>query len=222
MKYQINMKSKIDIKTSSQKIKYFDALGFMERKIEKIFDNKENEMLWFLNHNHIYTCGTSANRNEILSKTNIPILQTNRGGKTTYHGPGQRIVYFMINLNKRKKDIRKFVNIIENSVISLLQEFGIEATTFPERIGIWVIKSQGKKLSKEKKIGAIGLRIKKWITYHGLSFNINPDLKFYENINACGLNNYSSTSLKDLCINLTNKEFDKIINKNFNNGISQI
>ena len=216
------MNSKIDIKTSNHNIEYFDALNFMEKKVDKILDNKENEMLWFLNHNHIYTCGTSANRNEILSKTNIPILQTNRGGKTTYHGPGQRIVYFMINLNKRKKDIRKFVNIIENSAISLLKEFGIEATTFPEKVGIWVVKSKGNKLSKEKKIGAIGLRIKKWITYHGLSFNINPDLKFYENINACGLNNYSSTSLKDLCINLTNKEFDKMFKKNFNSEISQL
>ena len=216
------MKSEVDIKTSNQNIEYFDALNFMERKVHKILDNKENEMLWFLNHNHIYTCGTSANRNEILSKTHIPILQTNRGGKTTYHGPGQRIVYFMINLNKRKKDIRKFVNIIENSVISLLREFDIEARTFPERIGIWVIKSQGNKLSKEKKIGAIGLRVRKWITYHGLSFNINPDLKFYENINACGLKNYTSTSLKDLYINLTNREFDKIFNKNFNNEISQM
>ena len=216
------MESKIDIKTSNQYIKYFDALNFMEKKVEKILDNKENEMLWFLNHDHIYTCGTSANRNEILSKTNIPILQTNRGGKTTYHGPGQRIVYFMINLNKRKKDIRKFVNIIENSVISLLKEFGIEATTFPERVGIWVIKSHGSKLSKEKKIGAIGLRIKKWVTYHGLSFNINPDLKFYENINACGLKNYSSTSLKNLNINLSDKEFDKIFKKYFDNNILQI
>ena len=216
------MKSNIDIKTSNQNIEYFDALNFMEKKVDKIICNEENEMLWFLNHNHIYTCGTSANKNEILSKTNIPILQTNRGGKTTYHGPGQRVVYFMINLNKRKKDIRKFVNIIENSVISLLKEFDIEATTFPKRIGIWVIKSQGNKLSKEKKIGAIGLRIRKWVTYHGLSFNINPDLKYYENINACGLKNYTSTSLKDLCINLTNKEFDKIFNKNFNNRISQI
>ena len=216
------MKLDIDIKTSNQNIEYFDALNFMEKKVEKILDNKENEMLWFLSHNHVYTCGTSAKKNEILSKTNIPILQTNRGGKTTYHGPGQRIVYFMINLNKRKKDIRKFVNIIENSVISLLKEFGIEATTFPERIGIWVTKSQENKLSKEKKIGAIGLRIKKWTTYHGLSFNINPDLKFYENINACGLKNYASTSLKDLRINLTNRECDKIFNKNFNNEISQM
>jgi len=216
------MKLKVDIIKSSKNIEYFDALNFMKKKVEKIIDNKENEMLWFLNHDHLYTCGASANRNEILSKTNIPILQTNRGGKTTYHGPGQRVVYFMINLNKRKKDIRKFVNIIENSVISLLKEFGIEATTFPERVGIWVIKSQGNKLSKEKKIGAIGLRIRKWVTYHGLSFNINPDLKFYENINACGLKNYSSTSLKNLNINLSDKEFDKIFKKYFDNNILQI
>ena len=216
------MKSKIDIKTSSQNIKYFDALGFMEKKVEKILDNKENEMLWFLNHNHVYTCGTSSKKKEILVKTNIPILQTNRGGKTTYHGPGQRIVYFMINLNKRKKDIRKFVNIIENSVISLLSEFDIEAKTFPKRIGIWVVKSKGNKLKKEKKIGAIGLRLKKWITYHGLSFNINPNLKYYKNINACGLLNYSSTSLKEFNIHLSNKEFDKIFKKYFFKNIVQI
>ena len=216
------MKSEIDIKTSRKNIEYFYALKFMEKKVEKILDNNENEMMWFLNHNHVYTCGTSAKKNEILFKTNVPILQTNRGGKTTYHGPGQRIVYFMINLNKRKKDIRKFVNIIENSVISLLREFDVEAITFPERIGIWVIKTHGNKLSKEKKIGAIGLRIKRWVTYHGLSFNINPDLKYYENINACGLINYSSTSLKNLNINLSEKEFDKIFKKYFDNNILQI
>ena len=216
------MKSKIDIKTSNQNIGYFDAIRFMEKKVEKILDNRENEMLWFLNHNHVYTCGTSAKKNEILGETNIPILQTNRGGKTTYHGPGQRVVYFMINLNKRKKDIRKFVNVIENSVISLLKEFDIEATTFSERVGVWVIKSQGNKLLKEKKIGAIGLRIKKWITYHGLSFNIDPDLKFYGKVDACGLKDFSSTSLKDLCINLTNKEFDKMFKKKFNNELSQM
>ena len=216
------MKSKVDIITSSQNIKYFDALNFMKKKVENIINNKENEMLWFLNHNHIYTCGTSASKNEIIFKTNVPIVKTNRGGKTTYHGPGQRIVYFMINLNKRKKDIRKFVNIIENSVISLLREFDIEARTFPDRIGIWIIKSHGNKLSKEKKIGAIGLRIKRWVTYHGLSFNINPNLKYYENITACGLKNYSSTSLKNLNINLSDKEFDKIFKKYFDNNILQI
>jgi len=216
------MKSKVDIITSNQNIEYFEALNFMKKKVEKILDNKENEMLWFLNHNHIYTCGTSANKNEILFKTKVPIVKTNRGGKTTYHGPGQRIVYFMINLNKRKKDIRRFVSAIENSVISLLKEFDIEAKTFPKRVGIWVIKSKEEKFLKEKKIGAIGLRLKKWITYHGLSFNINPDLKYYENINACGLKNYSSTSLDNLNINLSNKEFDMIFKKYFIKELSKI
>ena len=216
------MKSKVDIITSDQNIEYFEALNFMKKKVEKIIDNGENEMLWFLNHNHIYTCGTSANKNEILFKTNVPIVKTNRGGKTTYHGPGQRIVYFMINLNKRKKDIRTFVSTIENSVILLLKEFDIEAKTFPKRVGIWVIKSKDKKFLKEKKIGAIGLRLKKWVTYHGLSFNINPDLKYYENINACGLKNYSSTSLENLNINLSNKEFDMIFKKYFIKELSKI
>ena len=216
------MYSKVDIKTSNHNITYFNALNFMEKKVEKILSNKENEMLWFLNHSHVYTCGTSSQKNEILVKTRVPILQTNRGGKTTYHGPGQRIVYFMINLNKRKKDVRKFVNVIENSVISLLSEFDIEAKTFPERVGIWIVKSKGNKFPKEKKIGAIGLRIKKWITYHGLSFNINPNLNFYKNIKPCGLSNYSATSLKELNIDLSNKEFDKMFKKKFIGKLSQI
>ena len=127
-------------------------------------------LIWLLNHDHIYTCGTSTNKNEILNITKIPIIQTNRGGKTTYHGPGQRIVYLMIDLNKRKKDIRKFVNLIEQTVISILQEFNIESVTFPDRVGIWVTKTNGNTLKKEKKIGAIGLRIKQWVTYHGLKF----------------------------------------------------
>ena len=209
------MPKNIDIKSSKQNIKYFEALKFMKTKVENILYNKENEMLWFLNHDHIYTYGASANKNEILIKTNVPILKTNRGGKTTYHGPGQRIVYFMINLNNRKKNIRKFVNLIEQSVISLLKELDIEATTFHDRVGIWVTKSNRYKLSKEKKIGAIGLRIKKWVTYHGLSFNINPDLAYYENIHACGLADYSATSLKELGTNLSQNEFDKIFISHF-------
>ena len=117
----------------------------------------------------------------------------------------------MINLNKRKKDIRKFINVLENSVICLLKNFQIESTSFSNRVGIWVTKVNGVKLSKEKKIGAIGLRIQKWITYHGLSFNIDPDLTYYKNIKACGLTNYSATSLRELGVNLSQKEFDQIL-----------
>ena len=193
----------------------------METTVDKILNQNANNLIWFLNHDHIYTCGTSANKNEILHKTNIPVIKTNRGGKTTYHGPGQRIVYLMINLNKRKKDIRKFVNLIEQSVISLLKEFNIESTTFEDRIGIWVTKYNKKIIKKEKKIGAIGLRIKKWVTYHGLSFNINPNLSYYENILPCGLVDCSVTSLEELGIKLTEKEFDKIFINYFSKALNK-
>ena len=204
------MHNKIKIKTSNQNIQYFEALSFMEKKVENILKNKDKEMIWFLNHDHIYTCGTSAHKDEIIFAKDIPVIKTNRGGKTTYHGPGQRIVYFMINLNNRKKDVRRFVKMIELSTISFLKEFDIESKTFPKRIGIWVTKIKNQKLKKEKKIGAIGLRIKKWVTYHGLSFNINPDLSYYKNIHACGLKNYKTTSLSDLGVNINAKDFDKV------------
>jgi len=207
------MDNLIDIKQSSKCVNYLEATEYMEKKVINIIEKREKEMIWFLSHDHIYTCGTSANKNEIINNIDIPVVKTNRGGKTTYHGPGQRIVYLMINLNKREKDIRKFVTLIENSVIYLLKDLDIEATTFKNRIGIWVTKYKGKKLLKEKKIGAIGLRIKKWVTYHGLSFNINPNLKYYDNIHACGLKNYKSTSLNELGIKLSNKDFDYLFNK---------
>lgn len=215
------MENIITVKRSDQNIDYFEAISFMEKKVKKIFYKKENEMIWFLNHDHVYTCGTSANENEILFSNNIPIIKTRRGGKTTYHGPGQRIIYFMINLNDRKKDIKKFVNLLELSTISFLKEFDIEAKTFPKRVGIWVIKNKNKKLKKEKKIGAIGLRVKKWVTYHGLSFNINPDLSYYDNIYACGLKNFKTTSLLDLGIKIKYKEFDEMFLKKFNNELKR-
>ena len=216
------MRNKITIKKSNQNIDYFEAISFMEKKVKNIFSKKENEMIWFLNHDHIYTCGTSANDNEILYSKNIPIIKTSRGGKTTYHGPGQRIVYFMINLNNRKKDIKKFINLLESSTIYFLKEFDIEATTYPKRVGIWVTKNKDKKLTKEKKIGAIGLRLKKWVTYHGLSFNINPDLSYYDNIHACGLRDYQTTSLSDLGIKINYDEFDEMFMKKFNNELKKL
>ena len=148
----------------------------MESRVDDISKKKSQELLWFLNHNHIFTQGTSASKEEILNSDIIDVIKSNRGGKTTYHGPGQRIVYFMLNLNNKNKDIRKFITIIENSLISFLANYNIEAQTFKDRVGVWVTKSNNISFDKEKKIGAIGLRIKKWITYHGLSFNINPDL----------------------------------------------
>ena len=212
----------IEIKHSSKKIDFFDSLKFMEKRVSEINDQNKPELIWFLNHNHIYTMGTSGNKKEIINKINIPLIKTNRGGKSTYHGPGQRIVYFLIDLKKRKKDIRKFVNTIEKSTILVLKEFNIKAETFQDRIGIWVTKNNNTTLLQEQKIGAIGLRIKQWTTYHGLSFNINPNLSYYDNINACGLKGYTSTSLKSLGVKITNKKFDQLFLNYFLNELKKL
>ena len=187
----------------------------MESKVRDIIENDSKELLWFLSHNHIFTQGTSASDDEILNSDVIEVLKTNRGGKTTYHGPGQRIVYFMLNLNNKKKDIRKFISVIENSVIDFLKNYNVEARAFKDRVGIWVIKNNKMTFDKEKKISAIGLRVKKWITYHGMSFNINPDLKYYNSIHSCGLKEYANTSLNELGIKIDQKEFDEGFKKIF-------
>jgi lipoyl(octanoyl) transferase len=211
----MKMENNIEIRNSSNLVEYSHSLEFMEKRVNNIFNNKEKELIWCLNHNNIYTIGTSGSKKEIHSKISIPLIKTNRGGKITYHGPGQRIVYFLINLGKRKKDIRKFVNLIENSAIKLLKEFNIESKTFPNRVGIWVTKNNNQKLEREKKIGAIGLRVKKWVTYHGMSFNLNPNLDYYKNIDACGLSEYEQTSMESMGININQKEFDELYIKNF-------
>lgn len=214
--------NQIEIKISNEEINYKEAVLFMESKVRDISENHSKELLWFLSHNHIFTQGTSASDDEILNSDIIEVLKTNRGGKTTYHGPGQRIVYFMLNLNNKKKDIRKFISVIENSVIDFLKNYNVEARAFKDRVGIWVIKNNKMTFDKEKKISAIGLRVKKWITYHGMSFNINPDLKYYNSIHSCGLKEYKNTSLNELGIKIDQKEFDEGFKKIFLNKLKTI
>ncbi len=214
--------NQIEIKISNEEINYKEAVLFMESKVRDISENHSKELLWFLSHNHIFTQGTSASDDEILNSNVIEVLKTNRGGKTTYHGPGQRIVYFMLNLNNKKKDIRKFISVIENSVIDFLKNYNVEARAFKDRVGIWVIKNNKMTFDKEKKISAIGLRVKKWITYHGMSFNINPDLKYYNSIHSCGLKEYTNTSLNELGIKIDQKEFDEGFKKIFLNKLKTI
>ena len=218
----MNDMNQIEIKISNKEINYKEAVLFMESKVRDISQNYSKELLWFLSHNHIFTQGTSASDDEILNSDVIEVLKTNRGGKTTYHGPGQRIVYFMLNLNNKKKDIRKFISVIENSVIDFLKNYNVEARAFKDRVGIWVIKNNKMTFDKEKKISAIGLRVKKWITYHGMSFNINPDLKYYNSIHSCGLKEYKNTSLNELGIKIDQKEFDEGFKKIFLNKLKTI
>ena len=212
----------IEIKKSIKLVEYESSIKFMELRVKEMQNNTQKELVWFLSHDHIYTQGTSAKNDEIIRSNQINIIKSSRGGKTTYHGPGQRIIYFLLNLNKRKKDIRKLISTIEDSLIIFLAKYNIEARSFKDRVGIWVLKSDKKKFDKERKIGAIGLRVSKWITYHGLSFNINPNLKYYDDIHSCGLREYRNTSLKELGINITNEEFDKSYSKIFLEKISKL
>ena len=212
----------IEIKKQYDLVDYETSVEFMQLRVNQIFNKSQNELIWFLNHDHIYTQGTSASENEIIKKNKIRIVKTNRGGKTTYHGPGQRIVYFMIDLNNKKKDIRKFITIIEKSLMDFLKNYQIDSTTYKERVGIWVTGKNGKKFNQEEKIGAIGLRLKNWVTYHGLSFNINPKMDNYKFIDACGLKNFKNTSLYELDINITEENFDKEFSLIFLNNLRNL
>ena len=181
----------IEIKKSKKPIKYERAIKLMEKRLLDIHEKKFRELIWILEHNDIYTAGTSYKENEILDKS-IKILKTNRGGKITYHGPGQLICYFVIDL-RQKKDIRKFINIIEKTIIDTLAYFKIDSFADKKNIGIW-----HKKSNSIKKIAAIGVRVKKWIAYHGFSINISNDLKHYNKIIPCGILEKGVTNLKEI------------------------
>ena len=182
----------IEIKKSEKPVIYEDAKKMMEERLLNVDQNKSNELIWTLEHPDIYTAGTSYNESDILDKS-IKILETNRGGKITYHGPGQLICYFVIDLKKRKKDIRNFITIIEKTIIDTLQFFSIKTFSDKENIGIWY-----KDNKQTKKVAAIGVRISKWIAYHGFSININNNLDKYKAIIPCGIKDKGVTSLKQI------------------------
>ena len=182
----------IEIKISKKPVDYRKAVIFMEKRLDKIIEGKARELIWILEHNDIYTAGSRSRKSEILDKK-IKVMKTNRGGKITWHGKGQLICYFVINLNKRNKDIRKFITNIEKSIINTLKEFKIKSFSDRQDIGIW-IKIEG----NIKKIAAIGIRVKKWIAYHGFSININNDLKKYNKIIPCGIKNKAVTNLESI------------------------
>ena len=198
----------IDVKKSKKPIKYDEAINFMESKIHQLNENTVNELIWILEHKEIYTAGTSFKENEIIDKT-IKIIKTNRGGKITYHGPGQLICYFVIDLKKRKKDIRKFISLIEKTIIKTLKLYNIDAFPDKENIGIWY-----KDNYSVKKIAAIGVRVSKWIAYHGFSINISNDLKKYDSIIPCGIKDRGITNLKEIN-DQDYKDFGKKLIENF-------
>ena len=199
----------IEIKKSIKPIKYNLAIKELEDRLEMINDNKSDELIWILEHEEIYTGGTSYKENEILDRS-INLIKTNRGGKITYHGPGQIICYFVINLKKRKINIRKFISIIEKTIIDTLSEFKIDSFADKQNIGIW---HQNKK--EIKKIAAIGIKVRKWIAYHGFSINVRNDLKKYKKIIPCGIRDKGITNL----VKIKKQNYDSLNNKIVNNFI---
>ena len=202
----------IEIKKSKKPIKYEKAIKAMEERLLQINNNSSNELIWILEHEDIYTAGTNFKENEILDKS-IKIIKTNRGGKITYHGKGQLICYFVINLNKRKKDIRNFISILEKTIIDTLKFYKIDTFSDKENIGIWF--NDKKKL---KKVAAIGVRVSKWIAYHGFSININNDLKKYNSIIPCGITDKGVTNLK----NIKDQNYNDLENELIKNFISNL
>ena len=197
----------IEIKKSIKPVNYFDAINILESRLKDLYENNEQELIWTLEHNEVFTGGTSYKENEIIDKS-IKITETNRGGKITYHGPGQLICYFVLDLRK-KKDIRKFITIIEETIIQTLNFYKIK--TFPDKdnIGIWY-----KYNNEVKKIAAIGIRVSKWIAYHGFAININNDLDKYKKIIPCGISDKGVTNLKNI-LDQDYSNLSDILIKNF-------
>tara|TARA_B100001996_G_scaffold381714_1_gene371730 strand:+ start:788 stop:1405 length:618 start_codon:yes stop_codon:yes gene_type:complete len=201
---------KIEVKNSEKPVDYLESMKFLEQRVNDVILGKKKELLWILEHPTVYTAGKRANKNDLLDK-NLKVITTNRGGKYTLHSPGQKVVYFVLNLNKRKKDIRKLINKIEECIIKVLNEYKVKSYADKKNIGIWIENK-----NNAEKIAAIGIRVKKWVAYHGFSINIYNDLTKYKKIVPCGIKNKGVTSFKEIgIVDYTN--IDKIIIKSFLN-----
>ena len=198
----------IETKISKKPVIYKKAIKILENRIVNILENNKPELIWILEHKNVYTAGTSFKDTDIIDKS-IKTIKTNRGGKVTFHGKGQIIFYFVINLNKRKKDIRWFINIIEKSIIFSLKEFDINSFNDKKNIGIWINHK-----SKIKKIAAIGIKIKKWIAYHGFAINYSVNLNNFKKIIPCGVKNKGLINVSQLK-EIDKNKFIKILIKNF-------
>ncbi len=196
----------------AEPIEYSESLKIMEDKLEQIILNKSDETVYLLEHQDIYTAGTSYKQEELLGNSNIPVIYTGRGGKYTYHGPGQAVIYPLIDLRKsnRQKDIKLYIKNLELAVINTLRAFSIDAYTIEGKVGIWTDNQ-----NIPAKLGAIGVRIKKWVTYHGIAVNIKTDLQKYKGIIPCGISDFPVTSLYELEIETSIKNFNSIFKKEF-------
>lgn len=194
---------------------YPDALSWMERRVAAIRDDGADECIWLLEHPPLYTAGTSAQTEDLLQPDRFPVHRTGRGGEYTYHGPGQRIAYAMLDLKARRPDVRWFVNAMEEWIILSLKSFGVRGERREGRVGVWVVTSEG-----EKKIAALGVRVRKWVTFHGLSINVDPDLSHFDGIVPCGIQEFGVTSLADLGVAATMDDLDAALRDTFDRAFS--
>ena len=204
---------------NNELVDYNFAVNFMESRAADIAYNKKKELIWLVEHPPLYTGGASAKDEDLLDKDSFPVYRTRRGGKFTYHGPGQRVVYVMLDLDKRGRDVRSFVEFLERWIIATLQEFNIEGEIRPDRVGVWIRRKDKEKGADgnvlEEKIAAIGLKLRKWVSFHGISINIDPNLDHFSGIIPCGAENFGVTSLKDLGVSVTMRDFDLALKNNF-------
>tara|TARA_B100001123_G_C15060183_1_gene927236 strand:+ start:284 stop:913 length:630 start_codon:yes stop_codon:yes gene_type:complete len=204
----------IEVKNTEKPVDYAKSMKFLEKRVSDVILGKKDELLWVLEHYTVYTAGSSSNDKDVINKK-IKIVKTNRGGKHTLHSPGQKVIYFVLNLNKREKNIKKLVNKIEDCIIKILKEYNINSFKDKKNIGIWV-----NHLNQPMKIAAIGIRVKKWVAYHGFSMNVSNDLNKYKEIVPCGIKDKGVTSLSEMGVKKYN-DINKVIIKEFLNFFQQ-
>ena len=200
-------KNVIEFFNSSELVDYKKSIELMEKRVEGINEGKASELLWFLEHPSIYTAGTSSNDKDLLNENLFPVFRTNRGGQFTYHGPGQRVAYVMLNVRERDYNVKSFIRLLEQWIMNSLMDIGIKSFLIKGKVGIWV--------NNEEKIASLGLRIRKGISFHGISLNINPNLEHFSGIIPCGNENSGITSIEKIGLNIKKKEIDKILISNF-------
>lgn len=210
----------MQFQTSHNLVEYNEALTAQQNHVEQIIANSEDDLIWLLEHPPLYTSGTSAKISDLKEPDKFPVYEAGRGGQYTYHGPGQRIAYIMLDLKKyyKQPDLRRFVSDVEQVTIDTLADFGIEGFRREGRVGIWVNKINPiNNQMEESKIAAIGIRVRKWVSFHGLSINLKPDLSHFNGIVPCGLPQFGVTSLHDMGVKIKMFELDESLMKNFKN-----
>ncbi len=213
--------STVDWAISDQPVPYAAAVRFMEDRVALIADGRAPEMIWLLEHPPLYTAGTSAKPADLLAPDRFPVHQTGRGGQFTYHGPGQRIVYVMLDVRTRGRDVRGLVTTLEDWIIATLATFNIRGEVRPDRVGVWVARPERGR-DVEDKIAAIGLRLRRWISFHGLSLNVEPDLEHFSGIVPCGVSQHGVTSLADLGLVLSMSDVDMALESAFRRTSTEI